>query len=145
MKDLIDKLTKVQEYIENDLKDEVGILAKNFFKKSFRDEGFTDKKVTKWTEVKRRQDKTGRGAGASRKILTGETKALQDSIEYNTTRDGVEITSDVVYAQIHNEGGKAGRNGSATIPKRQFIGESDELNRQFTDEITKVIDKRLKT
>lgn len=142
MKDLIDKLEKVKQYLENDLKDDVGIQAKNHFKKSFRDEGFTDKSLTKWKEVKRRQGDL-KGAKSKRKILTGETKQLHDSIDYRTTGSGVEIVSDVVYAQIHNEGGKAGRNGSATIPKRQFIGESDTLNKNITTEIEVEITKRL--
>jgi phage gpG-like protein len=143
MKDLIAKLEKVQLYLENDLKDDVGIQAKNHFKKSFRDEGFTDNKLSKWKEVKRREGENLKGATSKRKILTGTTKQLQDSIDYNTTHDGVEIVTDVVYAQIHNEGGQAGRNGSATIPKRQFIGESENLNNKIASEIESEISKRM--
>lgn len=135
MDDLTNKLEKIKHYLNNDLKDDVGIQAKNFFKKSFRDEGFTDKKLVKWKEVKRRQDTKNKGASSKRKILTGSTKQLHDSIDYQTTNNGVALVSDMIYAEINNEGGKAGRNGSAVTPKRQFIGESDTLNKMITTNI----------
>ena len=143
MKDLIEKLESVKQYLQNDIKDDIGIQAVNHFKKSFRDEGFTDAKLTKWKEVKRREGDNKKGASSTRKILTGTTKQLHDSIEYNTTKDGVEIVSDVVYAQIHNEGGQTGRNGTANIPKRQFVGESKSLNDKISAEIESEISKRL--
>ena len=135
MKDLEDKLKAVQNYLKKDVKKIIGVEALNHYKKGFRDEGFTDKSTTKWKEVKRREDPKTKGAKKTRKTLTGDTKQLSDSMDYNTTSDGVEIVSDSKYFEIHNEGGKAGRNGSAEIPKRQIVGKSETLNKRLEDEI----------
>ena len=135
MDDLLKKLQGVQNYLQGDVKKDIGVQAVNFYKKSFRDEGFTDKKLEKWKDVKRRLDKNVKGAASKRKILTGTTKQLADGIDYSITTHGVSISTDVPYAQIHNEGGNAGRNGSAKIPKRQFIGQSDSLNKIVITEI----------
>ncbi len=135
MKYLEQKLKKVQAYLKKDVKTIIGIEAINFYKKSFRDEGFTDSSLSKWKEVKRRESPKTKGAAKARKILTGETKQLSDSLDYKVTSNGVNIVSDSVYAKIHNEGGKAGRNNSAEIPKRQFIGKSEELNKNLETKI----------
>ncbi len=143
MKDLQRKFKQVQAYLKRDVKKVIGVEAINFYKKSFRDEGFTDKSQTKWKEVKRRENPKTKGATKTRKILSGETKQLSDSIDHKVTSNGVSITSDVVYAEIHNEGGKAGRNQSADIPKRQFIGKSEELNKNLETEIERDLTKIL--
>ena len=143
MNDLQRKLKKVQTYLKRDVKKIIGVEAVNFYKKSFRDEGFTDRSPTKWKEVKRRDNPKTKGAAKTRKILSGETKQLSDSIDHKVTSNGVSITSDSVYAEIHNEGGKAGRNRSAEIPKRQFIGKSEELNKNLETEIESDLTKIL--
>ncbi len=143
MKDLERKLKEIQAYLKKDVKKVIGIEALNFYKKSFRDEGFTDNSLTKWKEVKRRENPKTKGAAKSRKILTGDTKQLSDSLDYKATSDGVEITSNSKYFEIHNAGGKAGRNGSAEIPKRQIVGKSEVLNKKLENEIEKDITKIL--
>ncbi len=135
MKDLQRKLKQVQAYLKRDVKKVIGVEAVNFYKKSFRDEGFTDRSPTKWKEVKRRENPKTKGAAKTRKILNGKTKQLSDSIDHKVTSNGVSITSDVVYAEIHNEGGKAGRNKASEIPKRQFVGKSEQLNKNLETEI----------
>ncbi len=75
--------------------------------------------------------------------MTGDSKQLSDSLEHKVTSNGVSITSDVVYAEIHNEGGKAGRNKAAEIPKRQFVGKSDTLNKNLETEIESDLTKIL--
>ncbi len=135
MKDLQRKLKAAQDYLKKDVKKVIGVEAVNFYKKSFRDEGFTDKNLTKWKEVKRRENPKTKGAAKTRKILTGDSKLLSDSLDYEISSNGVNISSDMVYAEIYNEGGKAGRNKSAEIPKRQFVGKSDTLNKNLETEI----------
>lgn len=53
--------------------------------------------------------------------------------------DSIVFRFGVPYAQIHNEGGKAGRNQSATIPKRQFIGHAPEVDRIMKENIDDVL------
>ena len=48
----------------------------------------------------------------------------------------ISIFTDVPYAKIHNEGGRAGRNHSARIPRRQFMGVSQMLNKEIEHMIT---------
>lgn len=141
MKDLELKLKKAMEYLKADVKKDMGIQAVNHFRKSFRDEGFTDRNVSKWKAVKRSSN--GKGAARGRKILTGETKQLADSIGYRVSPRGVVITSGVRYAKIHNEGGSAGRNGASKIPQRQFMGKSAVLNRLIAREIQRELNRRL--
>ena len=54
---------------------------------------------------------------------------LRDSITHNTYAHGVEHGSNMVYAAIHQFGGKTGRNKSVTMIARPFIGISadDEI------------------
>ncbi len=94
MKDLQRKLKKIQAYLKRDVKKVIGVEAVNFYKKSCRNEGFTDKSLTKWKEVKRRENPKTKGAAQTRKILTGDSKQLSDSLDYAISSNGVSITSD---------------------------------------------------
>jgi phage gpG-like protein len=77
----------------------IGNDAVNHFKGSFRDEGFTDSSLEKWKPRKNKRDDKGRA------ILT-KTGRLRRSIIYRKFGSyGIIITSNVPYAQIHNEGG----------------------------------------
>lgn len=141
MQDLQRRFRIAMEYFRADVKKDIGIQATNFYRKAFRDEGFTDRGLTKWQAVKRAT--TGTGAAAGRKILTGETKQLSDSIAYRPTASGIVITTGVKYAKIHNEGGMAGRNKTARIPKRQFIGKSEVLFKILQRTISAELTRRL--
>lgn len=128
-----------------------GNMAVRHFKESFRNEGFTDQSLEKWTEVQRRIPgtlayETATGAARTRGILRGKgimvnsIKVLQSS-EYKV----VIGVAGVPYAPYHNDGakwtqrkvfGKPMREAKAVeIPKRQFIGNSKVLEQN--------IDKRL--
>jgi phage gpG-like protein len=139
----------------------IGVEAVNHFKENFQKEGFDQPKT--WQEVKRRQGvQRPNHAEDSLPILTGSGN-LGRSIQYEVGQNQVTIFSDVEYAEIHNEGGvikttanvgahTRTRNGktftvrahnrvmNTTIPQRQFIGESEYLNKQ----IEKGIDERIK-
>lgn len=124
----------------------VGKIAVEHFKKNFQTEAWGKEK---WPEVKRRQatwERNGKtipnptkGAKRTRKILTGETGDLGRSIEVNKAETGngkvviwtnpaTFAKSDKIYAAVHNEGLKAGRGAGFIMPKRQFMGDSPELN-----------------
>lgn len=121
----------------------VGKIAVSHFKNNFHEQGFTNKGVQKWTDVQRRTHPTRPDrAQASRKILTGETGDLGRSIQARAEKGQVVIFSDKEYAKAHNEGTEhAGRNRSVRIPKRQFIGESEELREKISAELEKFIKK----
>jgi phage gpG-like protein len=137
---------KLNEGLENDIADIVGTEAVNHFKESFQNEGFTDNAIEKWVEVKRRQGK-GKGADATRKILTGRTGALGESIEYTKEPGKVIISAnplnsgaDTNYAAVHNFGvSNAGRKRNTVIPQRKFIGHSQALNQKIYNKIEKWI------
>ena len=134
-------VAKAYHFLRTDAPKIVGIEAKKHFQDSFQrnKQGFTDTKLVKWKDIKESTKKRKRRKyGSLTPILTGEGH-LRDSIEWEADYNKVEISSDKVYAQIHNEGGQAGRNGSATIPKRQFMGPSKALD----DKISNMLDQQL--
>ncbi|WP_053404983.1 phage virion morphogenesis protein [Persicobacter sp. CCB-QB2] len=139
MKEFIDKITKLHHYLQDEVKDDIGMLAVEHAKGSFQNEGFSDKSKNdnRWKEVGRRQG-SGDGAAAKRKILTGETGDLGRSPDYKKTAQGVEIISDKEYAQVHNEGGTSGRKSAPfKMPARPFIKQSDLLNAKIIAKIEK--------
>ncbi len=155
MKDFIENIQKLQDYLQNDVYDDIGIQAVKHYEKSFDDQAFSDKaeKDMKWQDVKRR-DKKSKWYGfnynvegnfdnnaTTRLILVGDNK-LGRSISYERRGGFVAITSPLAYAEVHNTGGKAKVFGKATftMPKRQFIGHSDILDAI----IAKKIEKRMR-
>lgn len=104
----------------------IGAEAKNHFVRSFRDGGFTDKSLQRWKPRKKETKKTiGRG------VLIGPAADLRKSIVrkgINKSNLSVVIATDKKYAAVHNLGLKAGRGNGFIMPKRQFIGDSYQLN-----------------
>jgi phage gpG-like protein len=137
--------------IEQDLLKIVGVEAVNFYKEGFQNEGFTDKNIENWAEVKRRQG-NGKGADAMRKILTGRSGALHDSITFDVEPGKVVISAnplnsgaDSNYAPVHNFGAaNAGRGGNTVIPARKFIDYSESLNQRIVDKIESWLQEKLK-
>jgi phage gpG-like protein len=128
---------KVTRYIKNDALDVIGTLAVNHAQDAFINEGYTDVQLQPWKEVKRRQSGKGKPRDQTRPILS-DTGDLKDSIRYEKAGNSVHIGSDLPYAQPHNEGTtKAGRGNKTTIPQRQFIGKSIELETQIKTKIQK--------
>jgi phage gpG-like protein len=140
MQNLIEKCKKIQNYLNKDVFETVGNEAVSHYKKSFRDEGFTDRNLKKWKEVKRRiNPRNPKTASATLPILT-KTGELGDSIKWEQGAGRkVIIKTDKPYAQVHNEGGRAGRGKGFKMPKRQYIGKSAEL----TNKINTKVGKRL--
>lgn len=74
-------------------------------------------------------------AATQRKILTGSSGELQDSLRYKVNpasgaNVSVSITSDKPYAVVQNEGGpiKVFGKASTILPARPFVGHSKELD-----------------
>jgi phage gpG-like protein len=130
---------KLAQAINSDLPIRIGKRSADFFKENFQKEGFVDGGLNRWKEVKRRLDPNTKGAARTRKILTGKTGDLGRSIRYETGNAQVSVFSELIYAAVHNEGLRAGRGKGFIMPKRQFIGDSRELD----DIINKEIDNSL--
>lgn len=125
-----------------------GKTAVSYFKKNFQNEAWGR---VKWQEVKRRTPGTAAYKSASRhhtarttrKILTGDTGDLARSIEVKAVSKGQVVIwtapsafgSKEPYGRVHNEGLRAGRGKGFIMPKRQFMGESEELNALIISEI----------
>ena len=125
-----------------------GKTAVSWFKKNFQNEAWGR---VKWTEVQRRTPGTATYKSASkhhparttRKILTGDTGDLGRSIEIKSVSNGQVVIwtapsafgSKEPYGRVHNEGLRAGRGKGFIMPKRQFMGESEELNALIISEI----------
>lgn len=132
------KMDKIKAFTEgDDIKDILGVEAVNHYKESFKNEGFTDKTLNPWKDVKRRDPaspwyghsgQTGKFSAArtTSKILSGETRELQNAITYRRITGGVRVTNDKPYASVHQYGGKAKIYGKKEfqMTPRPFIGRS---------------------
>ncbi len=76
----------------------IGNTAANFYKDSWNREGFIDHSIERWPKRRRTN-------GKPRRTLV-KTGRLRRSVRYRTNGNRITISTDVPYAQIHNEGGK---------------------------------------
>jgi phage gpG-like protein len=125
----------------------------NYFAQSFKKQAFGSQV---WAEVERRKPDTKAYKYATKSerksnILarTGTLrKAVQGSLK-TANWDKIEFVVDVSaktksgynYAAIHNEGGHAGRGKGFEMPKRQFIGDTQELRELQLKAYYNAIDK----
>lgn len=92
-----------------------------------------------------------------RRNLLVDTGTLRRSIRSEARGNTIRIISDVVYASVHNTGGKvkkrkprrgrkSKRKGGATfnMPKRQFIGDAPQLRKKLNGFVNRQIQKALK-
>ena len=140
----------------DDAKKIIGRESVEFFKQSFENEGFTDKTLEKWPDVKRRDSAspwyghsgdTGKFSQARTvaKILAGETGELKDSLRYFIIPDGVKIVNATVYAGVHQFGLNAKVYGKHAFKMlaRPFIGKSEvlksNLEKTLVDNIKQIL------
>ena len=153
-----EKMREIKAFAESDaIKDILGTEAEQHFKKSFDNEGFTDKTLEPWQDVKRRDEnspwhghsgQTGKYSAArtTAKILTGETRELRNSIFYVYTGRGVRITSPTPYGRVHQYGLPAKIYGKKTfqMTPRPFMGNSVLIVKNINDKIKREFIKILK-
>lgn len=138
---------RLRHTLSSDVPRIAGKVAVDFFKQSFLQEGFMDTGLQRWPEVKRRQDPRVRGARATRRILTGDTGDLGESLTYRIrTPSEVVVKAEAYskngfnYAPVHNSGATdAGRHRNVVIPKRQFMGPSKTLDNLIMEEIDRKV------
>jgi len=126
---------------------DVGNTAKVFFVDSFRKQGFDDKAIEKWKPRKVEQHRHANTAADVRKFERQGTRAilvktgdLRRSIIRNPANRAaltIKISTDLVYAARHN-------NGLKKMPKRQFMGDSYNLNEKVKQVIVKRLDNIFK-
>ena len=133
---------EVGQFINDDAPEYAANIAVEKFKENFENEGFFG---NKWQEVQRRIPGTKNynavakrhPADTQRKILTGRTGNLRNSINYRTEPGVAIIYSDTHYGKYHYE-------GDGKLPKRQFIGDSPELNKAIMEKLEKELNKIIK-
>jgi phage gpG-like protein len=139
-----------------------GGLAVTHFKQSWDIQRFNDQDSEPWPKRKQYQQYRRRGVTRNGRTKLIETKAYKKN---NTGRalliksgrlrrsiriteagiDYVKVGSDVPYAQVHNDGLKAGRGKGFIMPKRKFMGYSRVLEEKLATKIEDTIYKRLKS
>lgn len=148
---------KAPEFIDRSGPRIAGTMAVSAFKRNFQTESFGGKK---WPEVKRRipgepanrHAERRHPARAARPILTGDTGDLGRSIELKRAGGGEATVwtapsafgSKEPYGAVHNEGLRAGRGKGFVMPKRQFIGRTDELDDMIAEELERQLGRLIK-
>jgi phage gpG-like protein len=112
---------------------EIGNAAKSFFVENFRKQGFDDKNVERWQPRKKADKRAGRAI----LVKTGDLRRSIIRNPANRAALSVKISTDLVYAARHN-------NGLKGMPKRQFMGDSYNLNERIKKIIVKRLDKTFK-
>ena len=80
--------------------------------------------------------------GKSTKILR-QNGYLSDRTAYNYNDKNVEFGSDAKYARLHQFGGKAGRGKKVTIPKRPWLGVSQQDEQKLLRKATALLQRQI--
>jgi phage virion morphogenesis protein len=72
-----------------------------------------------------------------------QTGALHGSITHLVTGDETQIGSNLVYAGVHNDGGRAGRGAGFQMVQRQFLGLSGENEDDLTALIEDFLERQV--
>lgn len=114
----------------------IAVEAENFHAENFRKEGFTDQAFKPWPPRKKSE--------SPRRALLVKTGALKGhALKGRVRGSGVDFVFPLDYMRVHNEGGKAGRGKGFTMPQRQYIGRSAELERRIKRKALALINHRL--
>jgi phage gpG-like protein len=111
----------------------------DFIAGNFDAEGFRPKEgsVQKWKERKPTDnDRAGRS-------LLVDKGHLRRSWELDTSHSASQVIFQNVrpYAEVHNEGGHAGRGRGFTMPQRQMIGPSELMASMIENKVTREMKK----
>ena len=107
----------------------IGTECVNFFKQSFRNQGWTDTVFSPWAK---RSPKAKRNAG--RGILM-DSGVLRNSIRISEiSQNSVTIGTDVPYAEIHNEG----FDGMVTVKAHSRTSKSQNFNSKLFKSMKKI-------
>lgn len=129
-----DMLAKLQQRVENPKPAfaEIGEIVRSSIIKNFQQSG----RPEKWQPLATATIKKKRG-GAGKTLI--DTARLMNSITARAHTDKAVIGTNVIYAAIHQFGGKAGRGLKATIPERPFLMVQDEDWTPITEAISRYL------
>jgi len=99
----------------------IAVMSKEFFRDSFRNQGFTDRSLVKWQQRKPNKKNEGRAI----LIKSGRLSKIQI---LKASWKFIKVGTLLPYGAFHNQG--LGR-----LPKRQFIGRSRVLTTMIRREI----------
>jgi len=132
------KQNELKKLITRTLPVKVGNEAVNHFRDNFRKEGFVNNGLKPWKPSKRKSNP--KHPDRAYNTLMSRRNNLYRSIRKKVEIASVTIYTNVPYAAAHNEGtNNAGRGHKTRIPKRQFMGQSKELD----DKAQKIIREEL--
>ena len=126
---------QMQKAAENAVSEMANIAQKHFME-NFRKQGFDDRVVEKWQPRKR----TERSRLGQRGILIGKgTGVLRRSINKRKLGKYTALIYIIgnanKYAKVHNDGLRAGRGKGFKMPKRQFIGDSYNMDKKIREAV----------
>lgn len=166
--DLQRKINAAKLYLQGDVKDVIGIESVKHFKRNFEQEGFVDNNVSKWAARKTKRSgstnsqkvlsKTGELAESIDYKVAGDVVVIYTDKPYaELHNNGGELTvtpqMKKYFWAMHKQAKDAGDLELAdqykamalavkiVMPKRQFIGESQTLNNNIIDKITRDLTK----
>lgn len=123
-----------------DVADIAAMTGVSYFKGAFRKKGFDG---TPWPLAKK--DKAGTRRRGSLMI---DSAALMNSIRIaRATPQEVVWTAGnakVPYAEVHNTGGRAGRGRGFQMPRRQYMGDAEELRQKIIARLKAYMQSRIK-
>lgn len=119
--------------LKRSLVDVIEVESEKHFDRNFENSAFHGSFTAPW---KPRANKD-----TSRKLLVKSGDLRKSATTAHRNIRGVKFVLDQVYAKVHNEGGHAGRGEGFTMPKRQFIGRSSQLDRKIIKKMKAIIDK----
>lgn len=67
-----------------------------------------------------------------------DTGRLMNSLQYFRRGEEVSVGSNLIYANIHNFGGNAGRNNAVRIPQRRFLPDPQNMPTDLLDEYSEI-------
>lgn len=132
---ILRNLEKVKTFLPKTLAND----TKNYFVGEFNKQEWGG---TKWEKSKRQTNPKKTRDTAATLVQSGKLRrAVVNSLQSATFNKIHFEVKDVPYAQVHNEGLRAGRGAGFQMPKRQFMGQTNKLTRIQRGVIDKTIDK----
>jgi phage gpG-like protein len=142
---MTEKMNEIRDFSDNIAPAIVGNAAVEFYKKSFINEGFTDRTLEKWKPLKRpKRPKRHKGQDVPTKILV-EDKHLSRSLKRDIEKGKATVHAEALsgkgfnYAPVHNWG-----DDKINVPQRMFVGPSDTLEEQIKEKLEKEVGKILR-
>jgi phage gpG-like protein len=118
----------------------------DFIHDNFEAQGFEKSpgKVNKWKPRKPSKNKKMQKR-EGRQILVDSGKLRRDwDTETKVAGSKVIFQNSSPYAEVHNEGGRAGRGKGFQMPQRQMIGDSSALDQRISTKVDKLMDSIFK-